>query len=585
VRSAIALRKGVCLAAINRFDEAQTAIRSGLPTLQSQGAAFAADVSSAHLALARIAMVRLDYATAIEEAKGALAVSTGVGKFQPLFYLARLTAFDGGPEPLAYADEALALLKASSGASKDQIATVQTFHARVLLNQGKYQEAYAELKNSLKLQGGLTMKVSLADIVTRADLALAALLVNKRDEARNYLAYTGAGRLNNPLATAANMNTPLCGGMTGLKRNDFAVVEFSFDEDGSVTSASPIYTTGGREVALEFARAVSQWSWAPKDAKAIPAFFRSATRVEMRCSTAGETPSIVVPLEEAFGQWAGPAYPAPDAADSSARAVPLLLAAMQKAEASKDEKALVVTLVRLGNNPVVTAKDRDAYLARAGMIAAPIAPTQVTTFIALSRSLAGAGSGRRYRDGLRAILAQPAVADDALSAATVRLLLALPGYLSSAPADADSLLAQVADDSRLPPAHPLKVNALLQLASRAAVRGELETARRYFAQTGLTEQQCALIGVSPAMRSTGASSSDFPMEAMRMGFEGWVRTEFDIAANGKTVDPRAVISYPPFVFNDAATGVARDARFQASYRPDGGNACTGEQRSVVFRLP
>nr|WP_275402939.1 energy transducer TonB [Sphingomonas corticis] len=75
------------------------------------------------------------------------------------------------------------------------------------------------------------------------------------------------------------------------------------------------------------------------------------------------------------------------------------------------------------------------------------------------------------------------------------------------------------------------------------------------------------------------------MAAVQMGFEGWVRVEFDIAANGTTVVPRAIAAYPPFVFNDAAQGILRDARYTSSYRPSGNVACAANTQSVVFRLP
>lgn len=75
------------------------------------------------------------------------------------------------------------------------------------------------------------------------------------------------------------------------------------------------------------------------------------------------------------------------------------------------------------------------------------------------------------------------------------------------------------------------------------------------------------------------------MEAQNMGFEGWVRTEFDIQADGRTAGQRAVISYPPFVFEDAATSIAKGMRYEATYRPSGGAACSGQQYKFVFQLP
>ena len=55
-------------------------------------------------------------------------------------------------------------------------------------------EAEKVLKRALADSGGLTMKSNLSDIATRYDLAQASLMAGKRDEARTYLAYTGAGR-------------------------------------------------------------------------------------------------------------------------------------------------------------------------------------------------------------------------------------------------------------------------------------------------------------------------------------------------------------------------------------------------------
>jgi outer membrane biosynthesis protein TonB len=89
----------------------------------------------------------------------------------------------------------------------------------------------------------------------------------------------------------------------------------------------------------------------------------------------------------------------------------------------------------------------------------------------------------------------------------------------------------------------------------------------------------------PVLKRTGAGAGDFPMEAMRWGFEGWVRVEYDIQPDGKTANQRAVIAYPPLVFRDAAVGILKDARFAQSYRPEGGPGCGGAQQNINFRIP
>ena len=213
------------------------------------------------------------------------------------------------------------------------------------------------------------------------------------------------------------------------------------------------------------------------------------------------------------------------------------------------------------------------------------APVSVRTYLAMTRARIDADRAKRMRAGMRALLAQPDTAADPLSAGTLRLLIARPEYREAPPADAQTLLDAVIDSPGLPQRHPLKVNAMLQEANLLAAKGDLSGARAVFDRTGLNAEQCAMIGLTPAMRRSGASSSDYPTEAVRMGFEGWVKTEFDVAADGSTIAPRAIVAYPPFVFDEAATGIIRDARFTSSFRPTGSVACAGSRQAVVFRLP
>lgn len=64
-----------------------------------------------------------------------------------------------------------------------------------------------------------------------------------------------------------------------------------------------------------------------------------------------------------------------------------------------------------------------------------------------------------------------------------------------------------------------------------------------------------------------------------MGFEGWTRVEFDVDSAGRTRQQRALISYPPFVFSDAASAMAKDFVYESSYRPGGDTACAGARRT------
>lgn len=585
---AIDVRKGACLVALARGEEGEAALRRGLPVLTAQGAEFTKDVRDGQLALGGVLMRHFDYTGAAAAHREALERSEGADRIKPLMSLAQILSFDGDGEAVRYASEARSIVFADPNMSKDSKAAVQTIYARTLLNQGQLKEAYTELKQGLKNQGGLTNRVGIEDIVTRSDLAVAAMLNGDKDGAQRYLAYTGAGRMRDtPFGHAASMQPPLCGGTTGLKPEDFAIVEFSLDEQGAVSGVLPIYTTGGREVALAFARAVSEWSWKPEDAKAVPALFRYATRVELRCTRVGERPDLTDPLAERFHAWlaeAGAGSPAwadlPDA-----RAIALIRPAVAEARTSGNRVALVQALSALGGNSAASGQERIDALDEATRTAASAqTPIPARTYLAIQRAYADDEGRKRTRDRFRTLLAEPAVAGDPLSAATLRLLIAVPGYRQSRPADAMALLEAVTQASGLPAQHPLKVNALLQEATILADKGDLTAARAMFDRTGLDEGQCALIGLKPAMRSSGVSRTDYPMEAVRLGFEGWGLTEFDISADGHTIAPRVIAAYPPFIFNEAAAGVFRGARYESSYRPSGGLACSAEQSSVTFRL-
>jgi outer membrane biosynthesis protein TonB len=132
---------------------------------------------------------------------------------------------------------------------------------------------------------------------------------------------------------------------------------------------------------------------------------------------------------------------------------------------------------------------------------------------------------------------------------------------------------------------PIRVGALARLSSLELAAGNVPAAQAAFQATGLTAQQCALIDAGPGMKRSGAQSSDFPREAMQWGFEGWATIEHDVAADGRTLNQRAVIAYPPFVFSEAATGIIKETRYEQSYRPDGSLGCGGKTQRIVFRMP
>lgn len=589
----IRMRTGDCLLTLGRPDEAQLALSRGLASLDSDAPAYGGDIARARMDLGRIAYQRLDYPVAEREFTLAAPGADPTARLNRLLWLARATMFDPDAQAQTYADEALALAAATPHTPKETLAELHTIHARVLLNHGHAAKAYQELIRALRDQGGLTKRVSVSDVVTRSDLAIAALLNKDQEGARKYLVYSGSGRFKKgPFGIAASMDLPPCGGPADLRPDDVAIVEFGIGDDGAVSYADPIYVSRTGPAAVAFARAVEGWSWRPEDIKVVPPFFRQLNRVELRCSTVGEHPAVSDLLRPDFDAWlvseGVPPFTAPSPAASAVEP--------ERAELARREAAAgggppsIPVLMALAANPVIEDADQRDFLIRARDIAAQAgAPPAARVFveILLARAVTRAwwhqlSSADPGAAELRALLKQPVILADARAAAALHLETA---RIYALPAQAAQELEDVADDSRLSAHDPLRVAALLRLASLQARTGKLAAARVSYDKTGLTAQQCSIVDAKPAFHSKPDTSNAFPMEALRWGFEGWVKLEFDVAPDGATLHQRAVIAYPPFVFKDAAVNLVKDFRFNQTYRPQGGPGCSGADESIVFELP
>ena len=591
VLATVRVRKGLCLAEVGRLEEAAKSFALAFPLLSLDNPIERYDIARARLALGKIAHLQLDYPESKRELILAKSLFPPENQFEPLVWLARATMFDPGLESIEFSGEALKIATGSTGSSKKVLADVHTLHARALLNHDRKGEAFTELKRALADQGGLSLRVSLADVVTRSDLALAAMMNDDVDAARHYLAYTGAGRFEkSPFAKAAQMSPPACGGPANLEPSDFAVVEFSIKDDGAVGYAAPIFVSRNGPAAVEFARAVKGWSWRAEDVATIPSLFRKVTRVELRCSTGAERPNVAEILGEDLAVWFADQKLADfPTGNNETERFSAAKAEVGRRTASGGGPALVPPLLALGNSPLATQEERQKWLVQARDILvltrAPVSVRAYLEIVIAFNSTYGWGNDGQRREMFRKLLAQTDIAADPHTSGTLRLLIADGGYSSPAPADATSLVLTTANDPRLPAGDPLKTGALVRLAALQAKAGDVLAARASYESTGLSAQQCALVDARPSMKRSGASSSDFPMEAMRWGFEGWVSVEFDIRPDGKTSGQRAVVAYPPLVFRDAAVGILKDARYEQSYRPDGAPGCGGAQQAIIFRIP
>jgi tetratricopeptide (TPR) repeat protein len=585
-RSIVAMREGQALDRLERPEAADT-IRKGLSLAASDDVTLRDDRLSSYLTLGGIEHGDFDYIAARHDFEAALALSDDpISQLATLMSLANVTMFDDDGAALGYVDQALQLtLTHKVDATID--GRLHDLRGRVLMNHGDFAGALIDFNVALKDFGGLTTKTDMDDVAVRSDLTLAYLLTKNSTKARDYLGMTGEGRApdNAMLHGPADADLPTCGG--DIKPDDAVVVEFGIGGDGNVLYARPVYVSRPGPVALEFARAVYGWSWAPKELKQVPEFYRIAARLELRCSTAPDRPSPIALLRSDVDAWQVARHLTPMSEDKDVHAIARLKAKLaDRDKAGPDDIGVIPLLIAVAQSPATSYEDSRAFYVRAGAIAAADhAPAAVLTYFAVRGAMPLSGKRREieaYNAVLARLLNTPSVVDDARSAATVRLMLA-QSRRSRDPVTAAVYLDAIVADHRLDARDPLRVGALLQLASIKAQQSDLAAAQRFYQQTGLDDQQCALVDAEP-VRVSGRTvgEEDYPQEARDWGISGWAKTEFDIKADGSPDHVRTVMAYPPFIFGRPIERVVSHMKYTQTYRPQGGLGCGGESYQEGF---
>ncbi|MGI4731239.1 MAG: hypothetical protein ACRYFW_05780 [Janthinobacterium lividum] len=575
------LREGIALATAGRMDEANGLVRAALVDLPAADPTLRIFRYDGTTLLAGIAEADFDYAAAAERYASAEPLAqTPSERLGALLGLIRTATYTDQAAALAAVGRADALLR-SVTAEPAVSAMVRRYHAELLLNRSDYVGAKQEAATAVKLMGGLTTKTNSNDVSIRSDYAIAALLTGKPDEAREYLAMTGAGRLpGGVFGRGVDTNPPDCGGEAGLKPDDMAIVEFTVADDGHTVGVRPVYAAGGGAVALEFARAVGNWSWTPEQLKDVPIFFRNRVRLELRCSTSFQRPSVATYFDGKLASWLDEQdieTPAPPPG-SDAAALPLertMLVTAEKRDGA-DALALIPIMSLLTRNRVTPSEEVAIDAARAlTILSAHKAPPAAR--LAIDLAAFGRSQGD-HRKAMQALAVRYAGDPEAVGA----LALIEADGAGRDTNRARTILRPVAEDAQLSLDHPVRSAALVRLASLEQRASRPEAARAIYAEAKIAPESCALIDSPPHLLHAGGT---FPMEAMRWGFEGWTLLQYDISPAGKVSNERAIIAYPPFVFTKAAIATMAGAQFAKTYRPDGQLGCGGNTGGVRFAMP
>lgn len=576
----IRLRQGVALTELSRWGEARPLLEKAIVELPEDDESLEIDRGQAIRALGDLEMYNLDYEAARAYFYRALTIQKDpMERLGALTRAAQAGRFVDGQKALGDADQAVALAASHFSKDKALVAMIGAARGEVLLNLGRFAEAETAFAAYVAAEGGLTRKVDYRDLVARSNASIAALLAGHRDKARQYLIYTGAGRLpKQDFTLGADMPLPRCG-EEGIRPDDVAVVEFGIRDDGGISYSRPIYGSRQGAMPLIFARAVQQWSWRPEEVAEIPALFRMVTRLELRCSVSDGGPSLADGARTAFFEWVeqrgGRRFDVEASAEIQRRASLVAELDRLRATAGSSKFSQAAALSDLLENPLVTGAQATAYgAALKGLLAEAGAPPQARLW----------SDWLILRRDYKVDLDPASYANDA-TAQGLAMLINYDSATRRRSQRSQAVLEAVLGDSRLPQDHPLRTAALIRRAAAKVAAKDMAGAQADYLATGLTEQQCSIVDAAPKMKYFGGSSSDYPMDMVMAGIEGWARIQYDVSSQGGTLNVRAVAAYPPMIFSKNATKMVSRSRFEPSYRPAGGLACSGSQHSIRFGMP
>ncbi|MBL8648240.1 MAG: energy transducer TonB [Sphingosinicella sp.] len=462
--------------------------------------------------------------------------------------------------------------------SGELLGEFQTLRGRIELNAGNHAEALEWFKKASKSAGGIGTRVSLSDVAIRSDLALASHLTGDDDKAFYYIAMTGAGRMGGKGPQFPDwraLKLPDCSPAFDIWPEDLVVFDIALGDDGHVMSAEPIYSTKPGKIEAEFVKAARTWLWSAEEMTKTEPFWRFSIRVATRC------------VFNTDRRWVGLGFMRELVKEVSTLRNPVL-----DVDSSADFKTLRAELVRReaadGTNsmnliPVLVAlaehDEEGVYAERAREILGS------NSISARSRAILDVLMARRQMGrGADALQMQPGAAWPSDVVDWFRIEQGLQLEKRKRGERAVPLYTAVFERGNAK-TDTLAQFAALRLASIAYAGKAQERASGYLAATGLRPDQCALVDTSPIPESTGASSSDYPREAMNWGFEGYMVSNYDIGVDGKTKSPRVVFAYPPFVFEDTMERIISRWRFKPIYREGEQIGCTGATQSIRFNIP
>ncbi len=556
--------------------ESAIALFGGIGVAQNE------DLAASHLLIANLARGVLDSGAAIPAYRRAIAAAAEPGQARLLFDARTglaLAAMTSDPAAAAAALDEVIADPGFAALPKPTQADVLSIRARAELNRGDAKSAARFMKRALDIAGRTTTRVTLSQVAMRGDAALIYARLGDHDQVRQFLTYSGAGHLSdNGWLNHTDSDLPLCG--SDIRPDDMAVVQFAIDDAGRTLGAAAVYASRPGPIGDTFARSVRAWRWAPAEVKKLSAFWRSSVRVELRCVTRPPGIRLIEPFRDATEAWLRARGVEADLTD------PTLTP--DAAASTPAQRVLAALVIMHGEAKAVDIEAKAADLQ--AQLAAADATADVRAYAAVAIASWHARNGQRPASQARlneAIAALQMRPDGGRAAAWLRTEQALRNESSGDLAEARAALTGVVNlpAAALPAADPIRTVALLHLSLIDKLTGQASQADSRLAAAGMTTDQCSLLDVQPLAKNMSISSTAFPTEALRWGFEGTVREAFDINADGSVAGVRTVIAYPPLVFGTATEAAVQRFRYAIPTLGDKPLGCAAQTVNVRYIMP
>lgn len=471
----------------------------------------------------------------------------------------------------------------SRSAPDTYISSLEDKRARAALNAGDMGTAKLWIDRALDRVGEETLQISYLQSQVRGDGALIYHELDDLKRVQSLIKYSGAGGMKD--ASWVNNydgSLPECG-VAGVTKDDFAIIQFAIDEDGRVSGALPIHANRTGDLASIFAREVADWKWPVSVIEDISLFWRATLRFQLRCEGRTDQTGLEDPAQSEAVEWLAEKGWIKSGLSTALAPDDLILV----------DEAPEIARILTQQLPLAEDAYSTDFNEFADRLSAQQAPASAYALLAAQVSSRTGNASRTNSSRRKSKALEQSVAiiktrfpdDPATYWLMVEHALAFEARKKDGSAREiyEALIALPTD--RLATLDPLRQVSLLHAGALQARAGEREAALERVLAAGIAPDACEMFDTRPVRtRTSGINSRTMPRAAIQWNIDGFVSIGYDLSANGRPENIRAIVSYPPFIFDENALKGVSTLRYRSPKIGDEEVSCANENVTIVFRL-